>query len=322
MSPVATLGMGAAPGSPWRAGALATMAAALLVSALAALIWMSVIDTDDGGDAAAPLLDRTRLTPAFDEEFARAPSFYDPLTAPHGKWKTNYWFGVQQAAAAKGWEPRTLVPNGEMQYYGDPALGMSPFAWSGGVLTIAARPNPWIANPVTNKLPYLSGLITTEKSFALTYGYFEARIAFPSGKGIWPAFWLLPVPKLVKGAPQSPGTSELDIFESIGEPGKLYFTYFPTLPNNRKAGNGKALETGRDLNAFHTYGALVTPQYLAWYFDGEEVRRVPNKDFHQPLYMLLNLAIGGTWPGKPAADMHWPAEMRIDWVRAYRLKPR
>lgn len=285
------------------------------VALLAAAIWA-------GWSASGPAgatLDRARLRPVFAEEFARPPTFYDAAKNPRGRWKTNYWFGVQGTRAQKGWEPRTLVPNGEQQYYGDPAAGMSPFEWSPGVLTIAARPNPYRRDPTTNHLPYLSGLITTEKSFHFTYGYVEARVAFPSAKGVWPAFWLLPVPKTKGGQPQQPGPIEIDVFESIGEPGRLYFTYFPDLPRNQKKGDAMPLQTRLDLRQFHTYGMLVSPDALVWYLDGREVRRVANKDYHQPLYLLLNLAIGGNWPGNPPADATWPARMRIDWVRGYRL---
>jgi beta-glucanase (GH16 family) len=295
----------------------------MLTVALVVATAMMVLSPDGPPSAnAGAALDRRHLQLAFDEQFDRAPSYWDALTNPHGRWKTNYWFGVQQTLAEKGWEPRTLAPNEEMQYYGDPKIGMSAFEWRRGVLSIAARPNPFVMNPATHGLPYLSGLITTEKSFAQTYGYFEARIAYPSQKGLWPAFWLLPVPRAQGGQLQSPGTTEIDVFESIGEPGKLYFTYYPELANNQKNGNGMALDTGLDLSAFHTYGVLVTPKVIAWYLDDREVRRVENKDYHKPLYMLLNLAVGGKWPGAPGPDTRWPARMRIDWVRAYRLTGR
>lgn len=301
-------------------GSLAQVAEVLLLCSMAIATIFAALTMDLGDAPGGALLDKRKLTLAFDEDFGHPPSFYDPVTRPKGRWKTNYWFGVQDTASPKGWEPRTLAPNGEMQYYGDPSIGMSAFDWKPGTLTIAARPNRFADNPVTNGLPYLSGLITTEKSFSLTYGYFEARIAFPSQKGIWPAFWLLPVPKGRGGQLQNPGTTEIDVFESIGEAGKLYFTYYPELPNGEKKGNGFPLQTDLDLSQFHTYGMLVTPKVLVWYLDGREVRRAINKDYHQPLYMLLNLAIGGTWPGKPDASTQWPAQMGIDWVRAYRLK--
>jgi beta-glucanase (GH16 family) len=71
----------------------------------------------------------------------------------------------------------------------------------------------------------------------------------------------------------------------------------------------------------HDFGVLVTPEWIVWYIDSKEVRRRPNLDFHEPAYMLLNLAIGGEWPGKPDKATHFPARMTIHRVRAYSLKP-
>lgn len=264
-------------------------------------------------------LDRSKLALAFGEEFDRAPDFYDARTNPKGRWKTNFYFSEQDANAPEGWRSRTLTPNRELEYYGDPAEDMDAFEWADGVLTIVGQPNPHLDDPRTNRLPYLSGLITTEKSFAQTTGYFEARIAYPSGKGLWPAFWLLPVPKMVAGRGEAQGAQEIDIFESIGQPGALYFTLFA---NNGgvKVPEQMPVQTDLDLAEFHTYGLLLTETEIVWYVDDKEMHRAPNRDFHLPAYMLINLAIGGEWPGVPDATTPFPAEMKIDWVRAWRFR--
>lgn len=292
------------------------MSSAVLIrlAPLAALAACSAAPT-----GAAEPLDRSRMELVFDEGFDRPPSFWDATKNPQGRWKTNYYFGIQDLDQQKGWESRTLVPNKERQFYGDPHRRMGSFEWKDGVLTIVARPNPFRADPRVNGLPYLSGLITTEKSFTQAGGYFEARIAIPSGKGIWPAFWLLPVPEVKDGWPVPAGDQEIDIFESIGEPGKLYFTYF-NHEGGKKIPHQQATDTKLDLARFHTYGMLVTKEELVWYLDGKEMRRAPNRDFHRPAYMLLNLAVGGEWPGNPDATTKFPARMKIDWVRAYKLK--
>lgn len=264
-------------------------------------------------------LDRAGLALAFDESFQRAPTFRDGETGKQGHWKTNYFFGQQDADQPMGWESRTLSPNRELQYYGRPSDTPSPFLWKNGILSIVAQPNPDLGNPRMHGLPFVSGLITTEKSFSQPTGYFEARIALPPGKGLWPAFWLLPEPRLENDVPVHPGGQEIDIFESIGEPGRVYHTVF-TDSGGEKIKNARAFETHADLTRFHTYGVLVTRAHIAWYFDDIEVRRVANADFDRPAYMLLNLAVGGDWPGAPDANTRFPAEMRIDWVRAFRLK--
>lgn len=286
---------------------------------LACLVPLAALAACTAPATKAEPLDRSKLELAFDEGFDAPPSFWDAQKNPGGRWKTNYYFSVQELDREKGWESRTLVPNKERQFYGDPHRGMDPFEWKDGVLTIVARPNPFKADARTNGLPYLSGLITTEKSFNQATGYFEARIALPSGKGIWPAFWLLPMPEMKDGWGVPSGDQEVDVFESIGEPGKLYFTFFEH-NGGKKVPQQMGVETGLDLSKFHTYGMLVTKDELVWYLDGKEMRRAPNRDFHRPAYMLLNLAVGGAWPGDPDATTRFPAKMHIDWVRAYKLK--
>lgn len=271
--------------------------------------------------AGSAVVDRSKLVMTFNEEFDQPPSIWNATTRPDGRWKTNYYFGVQDVNDPAGWESRTLVPNGEAEYYGDPAKGDAPFVWQKGSLTLVGQPNPRQADPRTHHLPYMSGLITTEKSFNQRYGYFEARIALPVGKGIWPAFWLLPQPRIVNGWAQAVGQQEIDILECIGEPGTLYFTNFSDSGGRKVPDNeGRQFFTDADLTQFHTYGLLLTSRDIVWYFDEHEVRRRPNLDFHMPAYMLINLAVGGTWPGMPDATTQFPARMRINWIRGYRLK--
>jgi beta-glucanase (GH16 family) len=267
----------------------------------------------------AHTLDRSVLALSFDESFNHAPTFWSSKESQQGRWKTNYFFGVQDADRPMGWGSRTLSGNGELQYYARPSDAPSPFIWKNGILSIVAQPNPDLGNPRMHGLPFVSGLITTEKSFSEPTGYFEARIALPPGKGLWPAFWLLPEPRIENGKPVHPGGQEIDIFESVGEPGRIYHTVF-TDSGGEKIKNARACDTHADLTRFHTYGVLVTRAHIAWYFDDVEVRRVANADFDRPAYMLLNLAVGGDWPGAPDANTRFPAEMRIDWVRAFRLK--
>lgn len=271
-----------------------------------------------GKSGSQPMLDRSGLSLAFEETFDRAPSFQDAQKPPEGRWKTNYFFGVQDRGHPMAWTSRTIPKNGELQYYASPFAPSSPFEWRDGIVAIVARKTPTEIRPHVHGLPYLSGLMTTEKSFSQSEGYFEARIALPLGRGLWPAFWLLPDPKIENGNPVHPGGQEIDVFESIGEPGTLYQTVF-TDRAGAKVKDGKKYQTSADLGAFHTYGVLVTKAKIVWYFDDLEVWRVVNKDFHRPAYLLLNLAVGGNWPGAPDDRTHFPAVMRIDWVRAYRL---
>ena len=298
------------------------MTGARLIAAVIALMLLCSCNQLVARVFNAPMIDRGMLEKTFDEDFEAPLSFWDMKRNPEGRWKTNYFHSIQDINMPDGWKSRTLAPNGEAQFYGDPMIGMDPFSWRKGELTIIGQRNPYVADARTHHLPYLSGLITTEKSFSQKYGYFEARVALPKmGKGIWPAFWLLPKPRMENGWTQSVGQQEIDVFESIGEPGALYFGSF------YEKDGGKVLDdqarnyfTSADLTEFHTYGVLLTSREIVWYVDDREVRRRPNVDFHMPAYMLLNLALGGSWPGMPDATTPLPAQMRIAWVRAYKLK--
>lgn len=257
-------------------------------------------------------LNRDALTLTFNEDFKRPPSFYDPVSMRDGRWKTNFAFGIQDPASPQAWKTRTLRPNNELEYYAAPGDRPTAYLWQPGSLTLVARALP---DPRHAQLPYESGLITTERSFKQRYGYFEARVTMPIGKGLWPAFWLLP-PFRPDAKVQS--QQEIDIFENVGRDGELYLTVHHDEGGTKVADPGKvAIDT---VARPHDYGVLVTPTEISWYVDDMLVRRVANKDFHQPAYMLLNLAVGGDWPGAPDDTTRFPAKMKVEWVRAYALK--
>ncbi|WP_431272867.1 family 16 glycosylhydrolase [Dankookia sp. P2] len=127
----------------------------------------------------------------FADEF---DSFSASATGLGTTWKTTYKVNDQL---------RTLSTNNEAEYYSDSSVGVDPFSLKDGVLDIAAAPG---SNPLG--LAYNSGLITTAKSFAQLYGYFEARVDLPAGQGFWPAFWLLPA--------DGSWPPEIDILEMLG----------------------------------------------------------------------------------------------------------
>lgn len=254
-------------------------------------------------------LDRSKLRPTFLEDFSAPISFYDPATRA-GRWKTNYWFGNPADASSRA------LPR-ELQIYVDQAYcGVDPF-WQGrGGLQIQAFKNPRPEDPRTfdpytggrTPLPYCSGLITTETSFRQRYGYFEAMLAFPQVRGCWPAFWLLGPPHTRRAG------DEIDVVEWIASrPERLYFH---THLRGRSDGGWRH---GDSTAAPHLYGVLWNRREFVWYVDDMEVFRRPNRGLHQPMYMLLNLAIGG-WEHNPADDpASFPASLLIGRVAAYAL---
>ena len=253
-------------------------------------------------------------TPTFDDEF-NSLSLYNSSTGT-GTWKTSFLSGSQ--TGANSWSSRTLAPNNEQEIYVDPnyagngttALGLNPFSINNGVLTITASKTPTQDLAALNNYQYASGLLTTEKSFTQTYGYFEIRAELPAGQGVWPAFWMLPA--------DGSWPPELDVMEQIGGSSVFETSHYPTASGGATATAFSTYVPG-NTTGFHTYGVLWTPTTLSWYVDGVEVASAPTPaDMNKPMYMLVNLAVGGNWPGSPPSNFT-SAQMEVDYVRAYSL---
>jgi hypothetical protein len=202
----------------------------------------------------------------------------------------------------------------------------NPLSVSNSVLSIAAKRNPNGSSPK----PYLSGCIETSKGawwdtanvrdarggFEQKYGYWEARVRIPKGKGVWSAFWLNG--GITSTSNQKMG--EIDIFETVGD-GKIYQTvhdwWNPADPYEMNAYAPSWDHAG----AFHTYGLLWTPDSIIWYVDGVETRRASltmahrYRDLAGPMYLCFNIALGGGWPGNPDSTTPFPSTMDIDYVR-------
>jgi beta-glucanase (GH16 family) len=194
----------------------------------------------------------------------------------------------------------------------------NPFSVHNGILTITAAPSDPALRPDLGGQPYTSGMINTSHSFSQTYGYFEMRAELPAGQGMWPAFWLL--------AQDGSWPPEIDVMEMLGhEPGRLY-TSVHSLGAGQTAGDHTLAQAATQVadmsDGFHTYGVDWGPDSLAFYFDGREVFRTPTPaDLDKPMYMIANLAVGGTWPGDADATTPFPAQMNIDYLRAYQANP-
>ncbi len=161
---------------------------------------------------------------------------------------------------------------------------------------------------------YTSGAVNTHHKYNFTYGYFEARLKMPKGKGMWPAWWMLK-----DGWPP-----EIDMLEILcSRPNELHVNYHYGPAWNEHYSHEQVLDVGFDASEdFHTYGFEWTPEYMKYYVDGVMVGHAfTNKSAIKEadgMYMILNLAIDG-WDGKPDDTTRWPAEYQCDYVRVWQI---
>jgi beta-glucanase (GH16 family) len=168
---------------------------------------------------------------------------------------------------------------------------------------------------------FTSARLHTREKFSQAYGRFEARIRLPSGgQGIWPAFWLLG-----DGSGPWPDLGEIDVIESPNDPSVVYGTvHGPGYSGAHGIGGRFAWPEGNRNDGFHVY-AIEWDQEIRWYIDDKLFKTVTRSDlpgaarwvFDHPFHIILNLAVGGDWPGPPTKDTAFPQEMLIDYVRVY-----
>lgn len=219
-------------------------------------------------------------------------------SALSSKWTDQFW-----------WWDGDVGDNGELQVYHNSATTVS-----NGKLNISATKQSRISKFDDKTYPYTSGLITTGGSengdavgFDFTYGYVEARVKVPDGQGIWPAFWMLPTSR-------KDGNGEIDIFEMIGSDPSVLETHYHV--NGRDI--GKATDMGVNLSDdFHTYAINWQPGSITWYIDGKQVFQTTQSVVAEPMYLMLNVAVGGDWAGAPDSSTQFPATMQVDYVKVW-----
>jgi beta-glucanase (GH16 family) len=194
---------------------------------------------------------------------------------------------------------------------------------SGGNLVITAVKEDYTGS---DGIPrnYTSARMQTKGLFSQQYGRFEARIKVPKGQGMWPAFWMLGNNIDTAGWP---ACGEIDIMENIGkEPAIVHGTLHGTGYPGAGYTAAYTLPSGALSDDFHLYAVEWEAQQLRIYVDGTlygtyTPSRSPapgNWPFStQPFFMLLNLAVGGDWPGAPDGTTQFPQQMLVDYVRVY-----
>ena len=175
---------------------------------------------------------------------------------------------------------------------------------------------------------FTSARLITRDNFVQRYGRFEARIQIPTGQGIWPAFWMLGDDI---GEVSWPQCGEIDIMENIGsEPGLIHGTiHGPGYSGANGIGKPFGLPgTGRFTNDFHVFAVEWEPEEIRWYVDDVLYNTVTPSDvpgewvYDHPFFLLLNVAVGGYWPGYPDDTTQFPQRMVVDYVRIYQRPAR
>lgn len=214
--------------------------------------------------------------------------------------------------------------NDELQYYTDRPQNLFV---DGDHLHIVARAESYAGSS------YTSARLRTLGEFDVLYGRVEARIKLPAFAGGWPAFWMLPSTDKYGGWAAG---GEIDIMEARNAADRIFGTthFGDEWPGNTYAGGQYASASIPTFsNDFHVYAVEWEPTEIRWYVDGVEYYSLPSgfwwsagapdnplAPFDRPFHLLLNVAVGGHFPGSPNGSAGFPAEMVVDYVRVYQAE--
>jgi beta-glucanase (GH16 family) len=213
--------------------------------------------------------------------------------------------------------------NSELEYY--TARQANVRVEKGNLIIEALREK--FTGPEGATREYTSARLKTDKLFTQKYGKFEARIRIPQGQGMWPAFWMLGDDISTAGWP---ACGEIDIMENIGrEPATIYGTiHGPGYSGDNSLGAPYAIPAGKFADDFHSFGVEWEPKEIRFYVDGHLYETRTPADlpagarwvYDHPFFLILNVAVGGKWPGNPDASTKFPQQMLVDYVRVYSRK--
>lgn len=310
----------------------ALLAGSAVAAAAAAPVAAINTDGDRLGDGLAT---DDFIGPGFAADFSRLPRFARgtvrpqpprPLDDPAFEWVAGYIHAVRSPGLPDHLPPGAPAPafswlSSETAVYPNAdaiaAGGHSPFAIDRDALVITADHTPPAMRPLIPEpmsRSFVSGAISSYP-FSQTYGYFELCGRLPAGRGLWPAFWLMPT--------DMSWPPEIDVMEVLGqEPNKLFSTvHSRRFPQGTQIGLGSRTP---DLSAGdHCFGVDWGPERLRFYLDRKLVFTQPTPaDCRQPFYLIANLAVGGptSWPGAPDAATRFPASFRIVSIRAWQRR--
>lgn len=205
--------------------------------------------------------------------------------------------------------------NNELEYYRPDNLSIKD-----GIMTIEARKEAYEGKGYTS-----SKIVSREKK-TFKYGRIDIRAKMPFGQGLWPALWML-------GTNQSnvgwPNCGEIDIMEMVGGNGKERTTHgtahWGVNGQQTSSGKGFTLETGNLSTEFNVYSLIWTESKMEWLFNDVPFHEINTTSgqfdaFQKPFYMIMNVAVGGNWPGNPNDSTQFPTSMEVDYVRHFKDK--
>lgn len=198
--------------------------------------------------------------------------------------------------------------NNEKQYYQS-----SNATVSNGNLVITAKKQP------VNGWPYTSARMNTAGHFTTQYGRIEARIKLASGQGLWPAFWML---GNNIGSVGWPKCGEIDIMEQVNTSNTIYGTIHWDANGHVSYGGN----TSTTITDYHVYAVEWDASSIRWYLDGNQFATAnilnninSTEEFHNQFFIILNMAVGGDFPGQTIDESKLPANMYVDYVRVYSI---
>jgi beta-glucanase (GH16 family) len=174
---------------------------------------------------------------------------------------------------------------------------------------------------------YTSARIKTQGKKFFQYGRIDARIKMPRGQGIWPAFWMMGENEPTVGWPRC---GEIDVVEMIGGSNRertIYGTaHWSHNGSHAEFGGSNTLSSGYYSDEFHIYSIEWNEQEIKWLVDSNQYHVIditPSElsEFHQEFFFLLNVAVGGDWPGNPNSTTEFPQRMEVDYIRVFQFTP-
>ena len=204
--------------------------------------------------------------------------------------------------------------NNELQYYSPRNVDLAD-----GRLRLSSR------REAASGRDFTSGAVDTYEKIAVTHGRVEVTARLPAmGQGVWPALWLLETGCAPRGGHcpwPTRGASEIDIMEAVGSASTMYTNLHHGDVPGTSWSPGPGVHEGLELSArMHTFAVEWGPGgSVRWFLDGDQLaeRSAPGY-FERPMYLIMNTAIGGDWPGPPDAWTPFPQTFEIDRVRVYR----